>query len=137
MLCVLFIAARLRALMLDPALAQHQWWATAAFYLCTYSVLAQTLLVILLPQARKGSEGDIAFEAHSRALSLVLKVIRIFLLVCLYGGFLLIILSVVLMEHPKGADFTPSMPPALHCVVLLTVWFFAVYPGLMLATQAF
>merc|ERR1719352_1798178 len=49
MLCILFIGARMRALQIDPKHGNPQKWAQNCFYLCTYSVFLQTLLVILMP----------------------------------------------------------------------------------------
>merc|ERR1719217_1051117 len=67
MLSVLFIGARMRALQIDPKHGKPQGWAQNCFYLCTYSVLLQTLLVIILPFATEctveqgASEGDVVF----------------------------------------------------------------------------
>merc|ERR1719333_2024224 len=68
MLCILFIGARMRALQIDPKHGNPQKWAQNCFYLCTYSVLVQTLLVIVMPFVTKceckqgASEGDVVFE---------------------------------------------------------------------------
>merc|ERR1719159_1627382 len=42
MLAVLFIAARMRALNMDPINGNPQKWAQNCFYMCTYALLAQT-----------------------------------------------------------------------------------------------
>ena len=49
MLCVLFIGARMRALQIDPVHGSPQPWAQFCFFLCAYSVMFQTLMVILTP----------------------------------------------------------------------------------------
>merc|ERR1719359_55558 len=64
MLCILFIGARMRALQMDPKNGNPQKWAQNCFYMCTYSVMIQTLLVIIMPlvascECKVGaSEGD-------------------------------------------------------------------------------
>merc|ERR1719265_2317475 len=42
MLAVLFLAARMRALNMDPIAGSPQKWAQNCFYMCTYALLAQT-----------------------------------------------------------------------------------------------
>merc|ERR1719146_517852 len=49
MLCILFIGARMRALQMDPMHGAPQWWAQYCFYLCTYSVMVQAIMIILIP----------------------------------------------------------------------------------------
>merc|ERR1719158_883913 len=43
MLAVLFIAARMRALNMDPVNGNPQKWAQNCFFMCTYALLAQTI----------------------------------------------------------------------------------------------
>merc|ERR1719502_1094755 len=65
MLCVLFLGARMRALQMDPISGNPQKWAQNCFYLCTYALIAQTLLATLVPlflngKATKGKmDGDV------------------------------------------------------------------------------
>merc|ERR1719247_342323 len=47
MLCILFIAARMRALQIDPEHGAPQRWAQHCFYACTYAVMLQSLLTLL------------------------------------------------------------------------------------------
>jgi hypothetical protein len=47
MLCVLFMAARMRALQIDPEFGRPQWWAESCFYWCTASVVAHVVVVML------------------------------------------------------------------------------------------
>merc|ERR1719463_261779 len=67
MLCVLFIGARMRALQMDPLNGAPQKWAQNCFYMCTYAVLAQTLIsiavtLVLQGKAEKGdNEGDMKY----------------------------------------------------------------------------
>ncbi len=72
MLSILFIGARMRALSIDPTNGAAQAWAQNCFYLCAFSVLINTLLVVVTPycstsiKAVKGDfEGDVKFEGAS------------------------------------------------------------------------
>lgn len=139
MLCILFLAARMRALQMDPRHGNPQRWAQQCMFVCTFSVVLQTVLVITVPfclggKARKGpSEGDITFEIKHTVINNFLTVIRWIALVCLYGGFSAVIYSVLTIQHPKGVHHTPEVSPTLHCVIILTVQFFSVYLVLWIA----
>merc|ERR1719217_161376 len=68
MLAVLFIGARMRALQMDPINGAPQRWAQNCFFMCTYALLAQTLIsitvsLVLQGKASKGdTEGDMHYE---------------------------------------------------------------------------
>jgi hypothetical protein len=49
MLCILFIAARMRALQIDPKTGAPQPWAQMCFYICTYCLLVCTCLTLVPP----------------------------------------------------------------------------------------
>jgi hypothetical protein len=133
MLCILFLAARMRALQIDPETGNPQAWAQACFYLCTYSVLLQTVLVVCVPYLAGGepttgsTEGDVSFEVKSPALSTTLTVIRSGAMLCLYGGFTVVIVSVFLIKNEENPDLTPPISTTMQCVINLTVQFFALY----------
>lgn len=141
MLCILFIAARVRARQMDHLRGSPQWWAHWCFYVCTFSVMVQTLVVVAVPlifggRARKGtSEGDITFQTKPRAVWILLTVFRIVALICLYGGYMAILLSIVFIRHPQGAQYTPLISPAMQCVMVLSFLFFFVYLCLIIVNM--
>merc|ERR1719353_1704466 len=136
MLCILFVGARMRALQIDPKHGNPQKWAQNCMFLCTYSVLLQTILVILLPfvtkcECKRGaSEGDVVFELENRTLGVVMTVIRYVALLALYGGFTGVMVSVFLIEHPTDVKLTPPISPAMQCVMNLAVQYFPIYLAL-------
>merc|ERR1719345_672629 len=133
MLCILFIGARMRALQMDPKHGNPQKWAQNCFYLCTYSVMVQTLLVILMPFCTKceckqgASEGDVTFELENPTIGIMMTVIRYIALIAMYGGFTAVIVSVFIIEHPEDVSLTPPISPAMQCVMNLTVQYFFIY----------
>jgi len=139
MLCILFVGARMRALQIDPKHGNPQSWAQACFYMCTYSVMVQTILVVCIPvflggKCHKGtSEGDITFETRNKNMSVFLDGVRWIAMVCLYGGFTAIIVSVLLIQDEEHPESTPPLSPAMQCIIHLTIQFFAVYLALWLA----
>merc|ERR1719262_1375742 len=132
MLCILFIGARQRALRLDPKHGAPQKYAQTCMYICAYSVLFQALLVILGPmlggKLEKGSNVDdpptVMFE--NKTIGAAVTVTRYLAIVGLYVSFTCIIYSVFTIEAPDGKP-TPPVPPAMQCVIDLTVEFFSVY----------
>merc|ERR1719504_430372 len=133
MLSILFIGARMRALQIDPKFGNPQPWAQNCFYLCAYSVMAQLLLVILVPyvlggEVRKGeSEGDVTFELANPSLYSILSGVRYLLMLALYGGFTAVIVSVFTIEDLDDPEKTPPIAPAMQCLINLTAQFFFVY----------
>merc|ERR1712139_682650 len=51
MLAILLIGARIRALQIDPKNGNPQQWAQKCFYMCTFSILVQAGLALILPIA--------------------------------------------------------------------------------------
>merc|ERR1719420_2883897 len=102
-------------------------------FLCTYSVMLQTILVIAMPFATKceckqgASEGDVTFVMENPTLGIVMTVIRYVCLLALYAGFTAVMVSVFLIEHPKDVSLTPPISPAMQCVMNLTVQYFTIY----------
>jgi len=142
MLCILFIGARMRALQMDPKHGNPQKWAQNCFYLCAYSVLIQTILVILMPfcvtcECKQGSsEGDVVFEMESPAIGMIVSAVRWICLLALYGGFSAVIYSVFVIEHPTDVSLTPPISPAMQCVMNLTVQYFFIYLVLWICITA-
>merc|ERR1719321_789370 len=142
MLCILFIGARMRALQMDPKHGNPQKWAQNCFYLGAYSVMVQTLLVIVMPlvvscECKQGaSEGDVVFEMENPTIGIIISVIRWICLLALYGGFSAVIVSVFVIEHPTDVSLTPPISPAMQCVMNLTVQYFFIYLCLWICITA-
>lgn len=132
MLCVMFIAVRQRALAMDPQNGNPQKWAQTCMFLCSYAVLLQTILVVVVPvmggkvsRARDAVEGDITFKFNNPHASMALEYIRWILMICLYVSFICIAISPFLLT-PKEGKAKP-IAPALCNVLLLVALFFLVY----------
>merc|ERR1719326_1389726 len=101
MLAVLFIAARMRALNMDPINGNPQKWAQNCFYMCIYALLAQTCFSVAVPLVLQGEakpgkvEGDMEYEVENK--------------------------------HPQGPQYTMPISPTMQCVINLTFQFFFVY----------
>jgi len=133
MLAVLFIAARMRALNMDPINGNPQPWAQNCFYACTYALMAQTVLSVAIPLLLQGevkagkTEGDMEYTVENKTLGTALTVARYAIMVCIYVGFSAIIYSIFTIEHPAGPEYTLPISVTMQCVINLTFQFFFVY----------
>jgi len=133
MLAILFIGARMRALQMDPVNGSPQKWAQNCFYMCTYAVLAQTIISIAIPLVMNGTvkqgeaEGDMVYKVENKALGSILTVGRYLIMICIYVGFCCVIYSIFTIEHPRGAQYTPAISVTMQCVINLTFQFFFIY----------
>jgi len=133
MLAVLFIGARMRALNMDPINGSPQKWAQNCFFMCTYALLAQTLLSVAVPLVLQGDvkqgkvEGDMEYTVENKTLGSVLAIGRYVMMICIYIGVGCVIYSVFTIQHPKGPEYTIPISPTMQCVINLTFQFFFVY----------
>merc|ERR1719191_727596 len=92
MLAVLFIAARMRALNMDPINGNPQKWAQNCFFMCTYALLAQTCFSVAVPLVLQGEvktgkvEGDMEYTVENKAFGTLLAVGRYIMMICLDMG---------------------------------------------------
>jgi hypothetical protein len=132
MLCILFIGARMRALQIDPKHGQPQTWAQKSMFMCTFTILIQAVLVIVMPFLAKGSckrgacEGDISFEMGNKAAGAVMTVIRYLFMLTLYGGIAVVVYSIYVIRAADPSK-TPPVSPSMQCVITLTVQYFLIY----------
>eukprot|EP00747_Dinoflagellata_sp_TGD_P198054 gnl/TRDRNA2_/TRDRNA2_70185_c0_seq1.p1 gnl/TRDRNA2_/TRDRNA2_70185_c0~~gnl/TRDRNA2_/TRDRNA2_70185_c0_seq1.p1 ORF type:complete len:557 (-),score=73.17 gnl/TRDRNA2_/TRDRNA2_70185_c0_seq1:44-1714(-) len=133
MLCILFLATRMRALQMDPVHGAPQMWTQAFFYICTCAVLIQSIFAIAVPltittELERDHHGNVMFRVAERpTLGYILMACRGAIMLCLYVGFTAVVVSIFLIEHPKGAKHTPPLSPAVQCVINLTLQFFFIY----------
>jgi len=132
MASMLFIAARLRALQIDPVESSLQGAAQWAFYVAPLSILAQTLRVLAV-QLLGGhgtvipGECEVQLRVESSRMGAALDAIRWLAMLGLYGSFVVVIVVMLLAQDPRGSEFTPKMSPTMQCVTNLNIQFFATY----------
>jgi hypothetical protein len=120
MLCILMIGARMRAMQLDPAHGNPQKWAMSAMYIATWAFVAQFLTRCITPCVEAVSE-----EGSGCAVSYLLTCVWVAAIALLYWGFAAVVISVFLIEAPRGE--TPPVSPAMQCVTILTTVYFLIY----------
>merc|ERR1719271_879152 len=133
MLSILFLAARMRALQMDPVNGSPQAWAQTSFYMCSYAVLFQTILSVAVPvvmggEVKKGTtEGDMEYKVENKTIGMCLTAGRYIIMLSIYIGFTAVVVSIFTLAHPDGAQYTPPISPTVQCVMCLTFQFFFIY----------
>jgi len=149
MLCVLFIACRMRVEFLSDGKDQPQVWVQNCMYSLTFAVLASTLLVLVMPLvtgkplALKEGTCDLErpclgpfpqtlsnnkeSEVDSKYVFYGLTIARYLILLGLYGGLAGVIVGTCLYLPPGAHDLSelPAPAPAVMCTMIMAVVFFA------------
>jgi len=133
MLCILFLAARMRALQHD---GQPQRWAQYCMYASTAVLGVSATLAIIVPLAMGGAvrtdpvTGQTTITVRSRFESTTTVALRYLMLAAMYGGAVGVIVSIYKFEAPAGPQHTLPVSPAVNCVVILCVQYFFIFLAL-------
>merc|ERR1719456_1319749 len=138
MVCMMFVGFRMRVLQLSKGTGNPQDWVRMSMQAVTYSILANTLLVLFVPlftakEVKTTKEGDLDPEAkapfENSALATIFNVVRYLTFLGLYIGFGAVCVGVFKYEPPAGVWDGPIPPvsPAVACTMLLSCTFFFIY----------
>ena len=116
MLSILFLAARMRALQMDPVNGSPQAWAQSCFYMCAYAVMFQTIFSVAIPivmggTVKKGStEGDMVYEVSNKPSGMCLTACQDITMLSIYIGFTGVVVGICTQEL-RTAPNTPRRSP--------------------------
>merc|ERR1719324_1290149 len=135
MLCALFLAARMRALQMDPVSGNPQRWAQNCFCFCSSALILQTIIAVIVPfllngKVKKGKmEGDMEYDTgdENSMLSKILTAVRFLIMLSVYSCAVAVVCSVFTIQHPDGKEKTPPLSPTMQCVLNLTFQYFLIY----------
>jgi len=137
MLCVLFLAARMRALQMDPIGGNPQRWAQNCFFACTYALITQTIIASVLPlllgspvpKMSGRMEGELTYtqEAGEGYGAKAMTALRFVIMITVYSCAIAVVCSVFTIKHPDGAELTPPLSPTMQCVLNLVFQYFFIY----------
>jgi hypothetical protein len=138
MVCMMFVGFRMRVLQLSKGTGNPQDWVRMSMQAVTYSILANTLLVLCVPlftakDIKTTKEGDLdpdgANPFENSALATIFNVVRYLTFLGLYIGFGAVCVGVFKYEPPAGVWDGPVPPvsPAVACTMLLSCTFFFIY----------
>merc|ERR1719478_2035626 len=137
MLCVLFIACRMRVEFLSHGKDEPQAWVQNCMYALTFAVLASTLLVLCVPLCtgkplplREGTcdlERVEESESDGKIVFYTLTAARYLILIGLYGGLAGVIVGICTYLPPGAKELSelPAPAPAVMCTMILATAFFA------------
>jgi len=143
MLCVLFLATRLRAVQLAQGDTEKydlpQWWVKRAMEVCAWSVLAETILALVYAMVYGDAIGSITekrAETKRRGETVVL-IFRYIIMVGIYAGFTTVVVGLAVMTGPEElwGETPPPVNPAMTCIIILAALYFIVYVALMIASM--
>jgi len=133
MLCVLFIACRMRVEFLSDGKDQPQMWVQNCMYATTFAVLATCLMVLIIPfvtgtplQLKEGT-CDLEKPEGEGYVFMGLTATRYLIQLGLYGGIAGVIVGINTYTPPGEEDLTklPAPAPAVMCTMILAVIFFS------------
>jgi len=135
------VGTRMRAIQLAQGETEKyglpQWWVQDAMYVSSGAVLAQVLLVMIIPAvtgevtAKTDEDGNLDMSGCQigGTLASALSALRYLIMLGLYGGFTTVMVGCFMMEGPKEiwTGSQPPVSPALFSTILCTATFFSVY----------
>merc|ERR1719395_423776 len=141
MLAIMFLACRMRVLWLTLQKGNPPIWVQGWMYACTYSVLAMTLVALIVPlltgeKVKMNERGDIDEESQpfkNKIAPLCFTVLKYLIMIGLYIGAVCIIYGTYTYKPPAGAwpgDTLPPVSPAVACPMILASMYFLVYAGI-------
>merc|ERR1719353_1533988 len=131
MLCALFLAARMRALQMDPVSGNPQRWAQNCFWYCSGALILQTIVSGTIPYLLNGDvkEGGMEYDVGP-AESWTAKgmtAFRFIIMLSVYASATAVVCSVFTIQHPDGKEQTPPLSPTMQCVLNLSFQYFLIY----------
>merc|ERR1719281_1215807 len=144
MLAIMFLACRMRVLWLTLQKGNPPIWVQGWMYACTYSVLAMTLVAIIVPlltgeKVKMNERGDIDEESKpfkNTIAAVCFTVLKYLIMIGLYVGAVCIIYGTYTYVPPKGSwpgEKIPPVSPAVACTMILASMYFLVYAGIQFA----
>merc|ERR1719197_1100040 len=144
MLAIMFLACRMRVLWLTLGKGNPPIWVQAWMFAATYSVLAMTLVGLVVPlltgeKAKYTERGDIDEEYkpfENKIAAVCFTVLKYLIMIGLYIGAICIIYGTYTYKPPAGSwpgDTIPPVSPAVACTMILASMYFVVYAGIQFA----
>merc|ERR1719183_2915843 len=140
MVCMMFVGFRMRVLQLTKGQGAPQEYVQFAMQSVTYSILATTLMVLVVPIVTPMKEVEVEETGEVKAdskgnpfesplLQAVFNAIRYVTVLALYAGFGTVLVGLFrFTPDPKIWDGpVPPISPAVGCTVMLSTAFFLIY----------
>merc|ERR1719451_110589 len=120
MLAILFVATRMRALMMTNQKGAPQGWAQDGMYMATWAVLIQFLMVLAIPvctlvmegkatHPELDDDGNVKWNPSGKIALIVVQIIRWIGFGLLYGGVITVMIGIYTMT-PETANGRGAVP---------------------------
>mmetsp|Transcript_89349 Transcript_89349/g.158520 ORF Transcript_89349/g.158520 Transcript_89349/m.158520 type:complete len:902 (-) Transcript_89349:76-2781(-) len=101
-LCILFVACRMRALQITQQMGSPQGWAEDCMYLCVFATYVQVIACLLLPiftnaATEVDADGNASYDLRPMVGAYAVTVVKYVALLSLHGGVLAICVAVFTM----------------------------------------
>jgi len=138
MLCILFVCARMRAMQIDPVNGNPPRWAQICFYLCTGSIVAQTLLGICSNLFGQKPTVDKEESNSDSAILRVIEFLKWAVMALFFGALMVAIISIfrLSIDIAPAHGRVPPLTPSLKCCLFLSTIYFTVYLAREIADTA-
>merc|ERR1719482_991561 len=145
MLSIMFLAIRIRVLWLTQLKGNPPLWMQQWMYAATYSVLAMTLIALIVPLLTgekvkldpvTGKPDHDHQPFKNTCAAVCFTVLKYLIMIGLYVGTISIIYGTYTYKPPAGSwpgDKIPPVSPAVDCTMILTSMYFCVYAGIQAA----
>merc|ERR1719498_828430 len=139
MLAILFLACRMRVTWLTQGRGHPPSYVQGSMYACTYSVLAMTLVVCVIPiftgkvigvDVKTGDLKDDAQPFEAPIVAACFTVLKFLIMIGLYAGALVVVYGIINFVPPAGIwpeGQVPPVSPAVQCVIILSCQYFILY----------
>lgn len=130
MLCVLFLAARLRATVLAPEEGGLQRWVQASFFLCTTGMLLQTVLAGASFAVVGDKDGEEGGGSTPDGLKLqMIEAVRMVAVLFLFIGVVVLLLGMFILVDSAAATALSQSPMfmATGSCMFMSALYFSVY----------
>jgi len=141
MLCILFLACRMRALQITEQQGTPQWWEHDCLHLCVMSTIVQVFCCLALPiftgaAATVDGDGNPTYDLRPMVGAYAVTVVKYVALFCLYGGVIGVCASVITMtpETAKESAHPDDFEGYHETIRALRWWLLAVLVALILSS---
>eukprot|EP00747_Dinoflagellata_sp_TGD_P158750 gnl/TRDRNA2_/TRDRNA2_177840_c0_seq1.p1 gnl/TRDRNA2_/TRDRNA2_177840_c0~~gnl/TRDRNA2_/TRDRNA2_177840_c0_seq1.p1 ORF type:complete len:975 (+),score=152.67 gnl/TRDRNA2_/TRDRNA2_177840_c0_seq1:99-3023(+) len=109
LLCVLFLATRMRALQISQNMGNPQAWAQDCFFICVFATYTQALCCLLMPiftgaATQVDGDGNTNYDLRPMVGAYAVTMVKYVALMALHGGVIAVAISVFTITPEQALD---------------------------------
>jgi len=127
LLCVLFIACRVRALQVTQQLGHPPWWEQECVFITVYAVFIQLFCCLVLPiftgaATSVDPEGNTTYDLRPMVGAYAVTVVKYLALFGLHGGVVGICTAIFVMTPESAMEARPDSQEIMHSLLRSFSW---------------